>query len=151
MTIFYNPASGGFILEGIHDIPEDAIEVSEEQREALLTDEASGKVIAVLEGEVVAIERVFTPEQIKSMLSAAVQAHMDDSAKAYGYDDIKSAVTYAEEPAVPKFQQEGQALRAWRSLCWAACYSVMADVESGARPIPSAAELVAELPELVMP
>ena len=81
----------------------------------------------------------------------AVQQHMDAAAKALGYDDIKSAVTYAEEPSVPKFQQEGQAFRAWRSQCWAAGYVVLSQVEAGQRPVPTAAELIAELPELVLP
>lgn len=92
-----------------------------------------------------------TPEQIKVALSAAVQNHMDSAAKAAGYDDIKSAVTYAEEPSVPKFQAEGQAFRAWRSLCWAACYAVMAEVEAGERAVPTAEELIAELPALEVP
>lgn len=88
------------------------------------------------------------PELTKAELTAAVQAHMDAAARAAGYDDIKSAVTYAEEPAVPKFQQEGQAFRAWRSLCWAACYEVMADVQTGSRSVPTADELIADLPAL---
>ena len=92
-----------------------------------------------------------TQEQIKAALSSAVQDHMDAAARAAGYDDIKSAVTYAEEPVVPKFQQEGQTFRAWRSLCWAACYEVMAQVEAGERDVPTADELIAELPALEIP
>lgn len=48
-----------------------------------------------------------TPEQIMSRLVARVQRWLDEQARALGYDDVKSAVTYADEPAVPKFQQEG--------------------------------------------
>lgn len=88
---------------------------------------------------------------VKERLVSAVQAHMDKAAQTAGYDDIKSAVTYAEEPAVPKFQAEGQAFRAWRSLCWAACYAVMAQVEAGERDVPTADELIAELPALEVP
>lgn len=84
-------------------------------------------------------------------LRAAMQAHMDQAAKAAGYDDIKSAVTYAEEPAVPKFQKEGRALRAWRSMVWAYGYEQIAAVQAGLRAQPSAEELIAELPVLVMP
>lgn len=95
------------------------------------------------------------PQKLMPILSAratdAVQRHMDASAKAAGYDDIKSAVTYADEPAVLRFQAEGQAFRAWRSLCWAKCYEVQADVEAGNRQIPTEAQLIAELPELVLP
>ena len=93
-------------------------------------------------------------EQIKQTQAAkiaAVQQHMDDQAKALGYDDIKSAATYAEETAVPKFQAEGQAFRAWRSLVWAACYQIMDEVSAGDRSVPSDAELIAELPALNLP
>lgn len=89
-----------------------------------------------------------TVEQIEAQKVAVVQQHMDAAARALRYDDIKTAVTYAEEPAVPKFQAEGQAFRAWRSLVWARCYEILDEVQSGARPIPSDEELIAELPEL---
>lgn len=86
-----------------------------------------------------------TPEQIMSRLEARVQLWLDEQARALGYDDIKSAVSYAEEPAVPKFQQEGQALRRLRSLAWARCYEILAQVQAGQRSIPTEAELIAAL------
>lgn len=87
----------------------------------------------------------------KAQLAAAVQEHLDSSARSRGYDDIKSAVTYAEEPAVGQFQAEGRALRAWRSRVWEHCYSVSALVEAGNRSMPTGAELIAELPVLNLP
>lgn len=92
-----------------------------------------------------------TPDQIKAALVAAVQAHLNATAAAYGYDNIYTACTYADEPSVALFQAEGQALRAWRSLVWAHCHQVMADVMAEKRAVPSAEELIAELPALVMP
>jgi hypothetical protein len=82
--------------------------------------------------------------------TAAVQAHMDAMAQSRGYDDIKSAVTYADEPAVQTFQAEGQAFRTWRSLVWAHCYTLMAQVQAGA-PMPTMQDLIASLPEIVLP
>lgn len=76
----------------------------------------------------------------------AIQHFMDDAAKKYGYDDIKSAVTYAEEPAVPKFQAEGKAFRAWRSKCWDYGYKQLAAVEAGDRQQPTIEDIIAELP-----
>lgn len=84
----------------------------------------------------------------KESLISAVQSFLDGTARECGYDDIKSAVTYAEEPAVPKFQAEGQAFRVWRSLVWAYCYQALEDALQGKRTVPTAAELVAELPTL---
>ena len=90
-------------------------------------------------------------EHTLALLTAAVQAHLDTAAQAAGYDNIYTAVTYADEPAVPKFQAEGRAFRAWRSLVWAHCYQVLADVQAGTRAIPTAAQLIAELPALDLP
>ena len=89
-----------------------------------------------------------TAEQIMSRLEARMQSWLDEQARALGYDDIRSAVTYAEEPAVPKFQQEGQAMRQLRSLVWARCYEIMDQVKAGQRSIPTEAELIAEMEAL---
>ena len=86
--------------------------------------------------------------QVQQSLISAVQNHLDAAARSAGYDDIKSAVTYADEPAVPKFQIEGQRFRAWRSLVWAACYAMLDDVLAGTRTVPTVDELLAELPVL---
>lgn len=82
-----------------------------------------------------------------------VQGRIDDVARAFGYGDpnrpevspILHAVSYADEPAVPRFQQEGQALRAWRSNTWAYCGQVLTAVAQSQRPAPTPAELLAEL------
>lgn len=92
-----------------------------------------------------------TSAQIQRELTDAVQNHLDNEARKLGYDDIKSAVTYADEPAVAKFQAEGQAFRAWRSLVWAYCYQALADVIDGKRAVPTTEALIAELPALVLP
>lgn len=87
-----------------------------------------------------------TPEAIVGDYTQAVQAHLDRVAQSWGYDDIYTAATYAEEPAVPKFQREAKALRAWRSEVWAACAQGLADVEAGRIPWPEPAALLAWLP-----
>lgn len=90
-------------------------------------------------------------DTIKARYEIAVQNFINAAAVSAGYDSIASAVTYADEPAVPKFQAEGQALRAWRSLCWAYCYQALDDVQSGERPQPTVEELIDELPALALP
>ena len=96
-----------------------------------------------------------TAEEVTAQITAEktrlVQAKMDAQAQTLGYDDIATAVTYADEPAVPKFQIEGQALRAWRSQVWATCYTILAAVSAGEREIPSDDELIAALPAFEMP
>lgn len=79
-------------------------------------------------------------------LQGAVQLHMDAQARALGYDDLKTAATYADEPAVPRFQEEGRALRAWRSAVWAACYDLLGQWQAGELVEPTTDELVAQMP-----
>ncbi|SAK95943.1 hypothetical protein AWB76_07224 [Caballeronia temeraria] len=80
------------------------------------------------------------------VLVGVVQSIMDAKAQSYHYDNLTTAVTYADEPAVPKFQQEGQAFRAWRSQVWATAYSILADVQAGSRTFPTVSEVPGLLP-----
>lgn len=101
-----------------------------------------------------------TPEHVAQadgtwVLPAATPTHfielaqdlLDSKAQSYGYDDIRSAVTYAEEPSVPKFQEEGKAFRTWRSLVWAHCYALLDQVQNGGA-VPSDETFLADLPKL---
>lgn len=90
-------------------------------------------------------------EERLAALRNVVQQYMDAIARAYGYDDMRTAVTYAEEPAVPKFQAEGRALRAWRSAIWQACYDLLEHVQAGQAPEPTAEQLPDLLPRFAMP
>lgn len=147
--LYYSKATGGFYDSEIHGIfPDDAIEISSEEHAALMEAQSAGRHIAADEaGRPVAVAPPApTPELMQGRLSGAVQAHLDTIAQDWGYDDIRSAVTYADEPAVPQFQAEGQVLRAWRSLVWASCYALLAEVQAGTRAVPTASELIDLLP-----
>jgi hypothetical protein len=91
-----------------------------------------------------------TEAQIVAAYEKALDDHIDATARAYGYISIITAISYAEEPAVPKFQAEGQALRAWRSLCYAYGHEVMAAVKAGERTMPTVEGLIEELPPLAL-
>lgn len=95
-------------------------------------------------GEVAAQQAEATKRIIDS-ITAAVQEHLDTTARLKNYDGILSACTYATS-TVPAFAAEGQACVEWRDNCWATCYSVMAAVMQGQRAIRTAEELIAELP-----
>jgi len=151
MTLYYSPTRGMLDSEVHADIPFDAVVISDREREVLLAGEVSGKRIAVNEeGGCVLVDRdeAAVRAAALSALTYSVQAHLDGAARGAGYDSIYTAVSYADEPAVPRFQAEGQAFRAWRSLVWAAANAVRAEVEAGSRPIPSAEQLIAALPVL---
>lgn len=127
-------------------------EVSTSEYQALFAAQASGKVIAA-DGNrpFVAAPPELTWEQRKLEFVAVVQAFLDRTAKSAGYDDIKNAISYADEPAVPRFQAQGQAFRSWRSICWAYCYEQLDAVEQNKREVFSPQDLVSELPKLSLP
>lgn len=83
-------------------------------------------------------------------MTVAVQDHMDTRAQAHGYDSLLSAISYADEPAVPSFRADGLAFRAWRSLVWAKCHEVLAKVQAGTLAVPTEAALLAMLPEVAL-
>lgn len=91
-----------------------------------------------------------SPEQIIAALTAAVQKHLDITARTRNYDGILSLCSYAASTH-PKFGPEGRAGVAWRDAVWASCYAIMADVQAGTRAVPSETELLAELPAMVWP
>lgn len=100
--------------------------------------------------------QMITPEQkqeqalvaLTGAFEQAIQSHLDAAAKSRGYDSIATAVSYAEEPAVARFQNDGKAFRAWRSLVWAYAYQELAKVKAGEREIPTLDAFLAELPAL---
>lgn len=92
-----------------------------------------------------------TEAEIVTASKGVIQRHLDTTANAYGYDTIVTMMSYAEEPAVPRYQIEGLAARAWRSLCWAKGEEIRAAVLAGERGRPTDAELVAAMPTLDLP
>jgi hypothetical protein len=96
-------------------------------------------------------ERFPTAAQVQVGLSNAVQKHLDDKARERGYDNIFTAVSYADEPEVVQFQQEGLAYRKWRSQVWSTCYQRLGLVQKGLAAVPTEAELIALLPAIVLP
>jgi hypothetical protein len=95
-----------------------------------------------------------SPEDLARQMSVpysdAVQSLLDTEAQRRGYDGVLSMVSYSGD-SHPKFGTEGSAAKSWRTACWAQCYAILAAVESGARPMPTVAELLAEMPVFVLP
>lgn len=87
--------------------------------------------------------------QIQKQLTDAVQHVLDTKAQELNYDNCLSVCSYIDT-GVPKFDAEGKAFRAWRSAVWAKGYEILAQVQAGERDVPTEAELLAELPELVI-
>ena len=131
--------------------PAGEIRAIDKDQESLIQNDWIEIQEADLHSELEKLKPELTYEEKVEAYRSAVGGHIDSQAQSLGYDNVATAVTYADEPAVPKFQQEGLALRAWRSQVWASCYSILADVEAGNRPEPTLEDLIAELPAFVAP
>lgn len=84
---------------------------------------------------------------IQATLTKAVQEYMDATVQTRGYDNINSACSYAASTDAV-FLAEAQACVAWRDKVWRFCYNTLAQVLAGQRDIPTADQLISELPTL---
>jgi len=91
-----------------------------------------------------------SPEEIRDAVVIAVQDLLDRTAHERNYDNIFTLCSYATSTD-PTFAAEGQAGMAWRDLVWTTCRAIMEDVIAGMRPLPTVAEVLAELPTFVWP
>ena len=110
-------------------------------------------VWSVLDQEAVTAAQEYQTAQNRLALRADIvqqtQARLDHFAQTRNYDSIMSACTYASS-SIPKFAAEGQYAVSIRDATWAALYALLADVQSGAAPMPASFTDVV-LPELVWP
>jgi hypothetical protein len=99
-----------------------------------------------------------TPEEVaewvethKREIGEQVQARLDAFARTREYDGILSLCTYASS-AVSAYAVEGQYGVDARDATWTALYAILAEVETGARPMPLGYDEIApELPVLAWP
>ena len=78
-------------------------------------------------------------------ITSAIQNALDDFARTRGYDDIRSACTYALS-ADAAFRAEGEYCMALRDATWREAWNLLDEVKAGVRAIPSEAEVMALLP-----
>ncbi|WP_341959160.1 hypothetical protein [Pseudomonas sp. RC10] len=123
----------------------------------VLTLDPERKVVIVTHKQVnmTAAEKAERDAAIQAATTAAfeqaVQTKLDGAARDAGYDSIFTAISYADEPAVPRFQADGQAFRRWRSLVWDYAHSELNAVLAGEKPQPDLDTFLAGLPALELP
>lgn len=86
--------------------------------------------------------------QQRNLLAAftnGIQLALDTFARTKGYDDIKSACSYAQSTDAT-FAKEAAYCVALRDTTWRKGYEIIADVQSGKRSTPTMAELLELLP-----
>jgi hypothetical protein len=87
----------------------------------------------------------------KAELERAIDNHIDKVAheKGYGRDGLSpSAACLGYAAYENAYQTEAVAFGQWLASLWPVVYQVMNDVEAGIRDIPTAEELISELPEM---
>lgn len=117
MDIFYSASRRGFFHFDVGQAPSDAVPIAADTYQALMDGQAQGmRIVPDGDGQPVLAPQPAPPlaDQVRSL----VTRRLGDAARAAGYDSIASAASYADEPAVRRYQREGQALRAWRSQMW---------------------------------
>lgn len=117
--LFYSPSTNGFFDSYVSaSLPSDCVEISESEHAAILQEQAAGKHIAAgANGRPLAIEPLKSVERFAAECDQALRDMIDDGAKSWGYDDIKSAVSYVGDPC-SKYNAEAVVLRDWRSSVW---------------------------------
>lgn len=127
----YDPQTGAYIGETVADV--DQLDPDNVLYPAFTTNKrphkpASGHQQFFVNGAW-EMRRITVPapviEQVTDVtrerrLKVLTQDYLDRIAASMGHRTIDLAVTYADEPAVPKYQLEGQRLRRLRSLVWMA-------------------------------
>jgi len=135
MTKYYVDAQGNYLggFDGAEP-PQGAIEVPS------APNHGDDKWV---NGEWVEIE---TPEQTTKRLELVLDNYLDEVAKSYGYESIKTMVTYPTSTN-PKFAAEGQAAIEFRDAVYTKGIELIADVQADKISIPTESELLALMPK----
>lgn len=143
MTMRFSPSTLGFYpaFVGYPALPADLIEVPD-----ALWRELMGKAIEIgVDG--LPREKVPPEPDPVGILTAALQGEMDARARALGYDDIRTAITYRGDPN-PVFAAQAESLFVWRSDVWTQAYALLAQVQQGLAQFPTVEEAIAMMPVL---
>lgn len=114
-------------------LPEDAVEISRDVRDALLASQATGMVID-WSGDFPAAVQAPAPsiEKVRANLRAWADSHLDGFAKSWEYTQgIDLAVTWLSSDN-PQFKAEAGALAKYRDDVWSMVGQLGHDIEAGA-------------------
>lgn len=87
-------------------------------------------------------------------IESAIDSHIDTVAKDKGYGTVSmsptaACISYVGYPNI--YQSEALAFGTWKADIWPVVHQIYADVQLGIRSIPSAEEMIAELPIMIWP
>ncbi len=136
--IMFARSTMGFYNTGLNtNIPSDTVIVTQEAYDALMAAQCAGDTIGVdAQGNPVAVPFVPTQAQTAAAYAAALQGKLDAQARAWGYDSLLSAASYASS-TVAQFAAESHALTGWRDTAWSNAAALQAAVQAGTQPMPA--------------
>jgi hypothetical protein len=147
-SLRFNPSTGAvlnqvFSSEKPATIGDDQIAVTAEEWEAWREYRVEAGKLVKMDAATVSAQRIST---LLADASAALEAQVDATAKAWGYKDGATLASWATS-AVKAWAADARAFVAWRDSVWSAYLAAAADVQSGKADLPaSTADLLATLP-----
>lgn len=81
---------------------------------------------------------------------SAIQDMVDEAARSKLFNDGVTMASYVMSTVQP-WAAQAQTFVAWRDAVWQYSYAELDKVQSGARPQPSVADFLAELPQITWP
>lgn len=123
-------------------IPDDAIEVTDEQRKSIFDAQSAGMIVGP--GLAITAPPPPSPEQVRDMVAGRVDALLDALARSWRYRDYISARSYRDDPN-PRFAAEAAALIAHGSACWTVLDELESAVLAGTAQMPATVEAVLAL------
>ena len=93
---------------------------------------------------------ILPPEaEIIAAMERVIESYMDAIAQGRRWDN---RWTYVARSGYPNaWQSEAAAYGQWMDACWAYAFQVQTDAQASNRTVPTAEELIAELPTMVWP
>lgn len=92
----------------------------------------------------VVVPPILDPVRVAKETTNAIQRMLDDKAREYRYDSIHTACGWADMFA------DAMALKTWGASCWIKAKEIETAVLAGTRSLPTASEVLAEMPEFVL-
>jgi|GEM_PF-3578502 hypothetical protein len=155
MSYYYSVKEQGFFNSEIHkDIPEDAIQITDEYYNVLLNGQSNGKQIITDENGYPILLDLSKGKEKEIYLyefEENVLKYLDNVAKERGYDDIISLCSYATS-SNEQFRKEGIAGNEFRDKVWIKFFELSEQIKNGERDLRISSETLCKLlPEIVWP
>lgn len=91
-----------------------------------------------------------TPPLTLADYEAAIQSHVDDTARSRLFRDGVTMASYAASTN-PQWAAEAEAFIAWRDAVWVHAYAELDRVQSGLRNQPTIDQFLGEIPPIIWP